>query len=102
MRKIFRIDVRTISPYYIWHYYTLWKISLERFSTSCLGVRILDGPMTDSLEAMAFNMKDQVNAIYSCSWGPDDNGKTVDGPHQLAQVCSDVYKFHWTNKVFKT
>ena len=23
-----------------------------------------------------------------CSWGPDDNGKTVDGPHQLAQVCS--------------
>ena len=51
-----------------------------------LGVRILDGPMTDSLEAMAFNMKDQVNDIYSCSWGPDDNGKTVDGPHQLAQV----------------
>jgi hypothetical protein len=42
--------------------------------------------MTDSLEAMAFNMKDQVNDIYSCSWGPDDNGKTVDGPHQLAQV----------------
>jgi hypothetical protein len=52
------------------------------------GVRILDGPMTDSLEAMAFNMKDQINDIYSCSWGPDDNGKTVDGPHQLAQVYS--------------
>ena len=44
--------------------------------------------MTDSLEAMAFNMKDQINDIYSCSWGPDDNGKTVDGPHQLAQVYS--------------
>ncbi|XP_028402648.1 proprotein convertase subtilisin/kexin type 7-like [Dendronephthya gigantea] len=51
------------------------------------GVRILDGPMTDSLEAMAFNMKDQINDIYSCSWGPDDNGKTVDGPHQLAQAA---------------
>ena len=62
------------------------------------GVRILDGPMTDSLEAMAFNMKDQVNDIYSCSWGPDDNGKTVDGPHQLAQVCSDVHEIHWQNK----
>ncbi|XP_046858835.1 proprotein convertase subtilisin/kexin type 7-like, partial [Xenia sp. Carnegie-2017] len=51
------------------------------------GVRILDGPMTDSLEAMAFNMKNQVNDIYSCSWGPDDNGKTVDGPHRLAQAA---------------
>ena len=55
-----------------------------------LGVRILDGPMTDSLEAMAFNMKDQINDIYSCSWGPDDNGKTVDGPHQLAQVSEGL------------
>ena len=44
--------------------------------------------MTDSLEAMAFNMKNQVNDIYSCSWGPDDNGKTVDGPHRLAQVMA--------------
>lgn len=51
------------------------------------GVRILDGPMTDSLEAMAFNTKMEVNDIYSCSWGPDDNGKTVDGPHQLAQAA---------------
>lgn len=51
------------------------------------GVRILDGPMTDSLEAMAFNSKMYVNDIYSCSWGPDDNGKTVDGPHQLAQAA---------------
>ena len=46
--------------------------------------------MTDSLEAMAFNTKSSVNDIYSCSWGPDDNGRTVDGPHHLAQVrnCS--------------
>lgn len=51
------------------------------------GVRILDGPMTDSLEAMAFNSKMHINDIYSCSWGPDDNGKTVDGPHQLAQAA---------------
>ncbi|KAK3751317.1 hypothetical protein QZH41_019534, partial [Actinostola sp. cb2023] len=51
------------------------------------GVRILDGPMTDSLEAMAFNTKLSINDIYSCSWGPDDNGKTVDGPHQLAQAA---------------
>ncbi|KAK7481736.1 hypothetical protein BaRGS_00026984 [Batillaria attramentaria] len=48
------------------------------------GIRLLDGPMTDSLEAEAFNKKLDINAIYSCSWGPDDDGKTVDGPHLLA------------------
>ncbi|XP_052059999.1 proprotein convertase subtilisin/kexin type 7-like [Mytilus californianus] len=48
------------------------------------GIRILDGPMTDSLEAKGFNERIQVNDIYSCSWGPDDDGKTVDGPHFMA------------------
>ncbi|ESO83331.1 hypothetical protein LOTGIDRAFT_81964, partial [Lottia gigantea] len=48
------------------------------------GLRVLDGPMTDSLEATAFNKKLQINHVYSCSWGPDDDGKTVDGPHILA------------------
>ena len=30
------------------------------------GIRILDGPMTDSLEAMAFNTKMEINDVYSC------------------------------------
>ncbi|XP_066929488.1 proprotein convertase subtilisin/kexin type 7-like [Clytia hemisphaerica] len=57
------------------------------FGAKVSGIRILDGPMTDSLEAMAFNTKSEINDIYSCSWGPDDNGRTVDGPHQLAQAA---------------
>ncbi|XP_052806356.1 proprotein convertase subtilisin/kexin type 7-like [Mya arenaria] len=48
------------------------------------GIRLLDGPLTDSLEAQAFTQGFQINDIYSCSWGPDDDGKTVDGPHTLA------------------
>ncbi|XP_060071987.1 proprotein convertase subtilisin/kexin type 7-like [Ylistrum balloti] len=51
------------------------------------GIRVLDGPMTDSLEASAFNKNMQINDVYSCSWGPDDDGKTVDGPHLLAQAA---------------
>ncbi|XP_033759157.1 proprotein convertase subtilisin/kexin type 7-like [Pecten maximus] len=51
------------------------------------GLRVLDGPMTDSLEASAFNKNMQINDVYSCSWGPDDDGKTVDGPHLLAQAA---------------
>lgn len=35
-------------------------------AVSCLGIRLLDGPLTDSLEAVAFNKHYQVNDIYSC------------------------------------
>ena len=51
------------------------------------GIRILDGPITDSMEATAFMGKLAVNDIYSCSWGPEDDGKTLDGPHPLAQAA---------------
>ena len=40
--------------------------------------------MTDSMEAEAFNKNMDINAIFSCSWGPDDDGATVDGPHLMA------------------
>ncbi|CAM4558936.1 unnamed protein product [Leuciscus chuanchicus] len=51
------------------------------------GIRVLDGPLTDSMEAVAFNKHYQVNHIYSCSWGPDDDGRTVDGPHPLGKAA---------------
>lgn len=35
---------------------------------SCSGIRVLDGPLTDSLEAIAFNKHYQVNDIYSCRY----------------------------------
>ncbi|KAJ0063832.1 hypothetical protein NL108_011079, partial [Boleophthalmus pectinirostris] len=57
-----------------------------RHCFSILGIRVLDGPLTDSLEAIAFNKHYQVNDIYSCSWGPDDDGHTVDGPHPLGKA----------------
>ena len=68
------------------------------FGAKVSGIRILDGPMTDSLEAMAFNTKSNVNDVYSCSWGPDDNGRTVDGPHHLAQV-NQIWK--WLTDLLK-
>ncbi|XP_063959780.1 proprotein convertase subtilisin/kexin type 7-like [Lytechinus pictus] len=57
------------------------------FNSKVSGIRLLDGPMTDSLEATAFNKFMYINDIYSCSWGPDDDGKTVDGPHTLAKAA---------------
>ncbi|XP_036113778.1 proprotein convertase subtilisin/kexin type 7 isoform X1 [Molossus molossus] len=57
------------------------------YGSRIAGIRLLDGPLTDSMEAVAFNKHYQVNDIYSCSWGPDDDGKTVDGPHQLGKAA---------------
>ncbi|KAM9358664.1 proprotein convertase subtilisin/kexin type 7 [Symphorus nematophorus] len=57
------------------------------YGSKVAGIRVLDGPLTDSLEAIAFNKHYQVNDIYSCSWGPDDDGRTVDGPHPLGKAA---------------
>eukprot|EP00835_Amoeboradix_gromovi_P004344 NODE_332_length_10744_cov_0.374072.p5 type:complete len:280 gc:universal NODE_332_length_10744_cov_0.374072:8535-9374(+) len=44
------------------------------------GIRILGGSLTTADEALAVNHGMQLNDIYSCSWGPSDDGTTIDGP----------------------
>jgi len=48
------------------------------------GVRMLDGDVTDAVEARSLSLNMQHIDIYSASWGPDDDGRTVDGPGTLA------------------
>ena len=46
---------------------------------------MLDGAVTDAVEAMsALYGQDQVD-IYCASWGPSDDGNNVEGPGKLAQ-----------------
>lgn len=45
---------------------------------------MLDGDVTDAVEARSLSLNPQHIDIYSASWGPDDDGKTVDGPGQMA------------------
>ncbi len=45
---------------------------------------MLDGEVTDAVEAHSLSHNSQHIDIYSASWGPDDDGKTVDGPGELA------------------
>lgn len=40
---------------------------------------------TDAVEAQAFTFKNQINDIYSASWGPSDDGTSVDGPGNLGK-----------------
>merc|ERR1712025_1257104 len=49
------------------------------------GVRMLDGDVTDAVEARSLSLNIQHIDIYSASWGPDDDGRTVDGPGNLAR-----------------
>ena len=44
---------------------------------------MLDGPITDSLEAEAINFNNTYIHIKSSSWGPTDDGRTMEGPSKL-------------------
>ena len=79
---------------------------------------MLDGDVTDLVEAQSIyppelvpeemrnkpgeTIADRID-IYSASWGPDDDGKTVDGPAELARkafqqgtthVCYIIYSLY--------
>lgn len=49
------------------------------------GVRMLDGTITDIVEAQSLSLQPQHIHIYSASWGPEDDGRTVDGPGVLTR-----------------
>ncbi|KAL2139175.1 hypothetical protein VTI28DRAFT_5673 [Corynascus sepedonium] len=44
------------------------------------GLRILSKLISDADEALAMNYDYQHNQIYSCSWGPPDDGESMDAP----------------------
>ena len=44
------------------------------------GIRILSKLISDADEAVAMNYAFQHNQIYSCSWGPPDDGRSMDAP----------------------
>lgn len=55
------------------------------YDSKVAGIRILSKPISDEDEATAINYHYQENEIYSCSWGPPDDGKTMEGPSVLIQ-----------------
>ena len=53
------------------------------YGSKVAGVRILSAAISDADEAAALNYNYDENHIYSCSWGPPDDGKTMEGPQRL-------------------
>ena len=48
---------------------------------------MLDGRVTDRVEAESLSLNPQYIDIYSASWGPSDDGTTVEGPGTLASAA---------------
>ncbi|EHB13508.1 Proprotein convertase subtilisin/kexin type 4 [Heterocephalus glaber] len=70
------------------------------FNARIGGVRMLDGTIADILEAQSLSLQPQHIHVYSASWGPEDNGRRVDGPgilsheaflHGVTQVTTDLH-----------
>lgn len=55
------------------------------YDSKVAGVRILSKPIDDADEAAAINYGFQKNHIYSCSWGPRDDGQTMEAPGLLVK-----------------
>ncbi|KAJ9636105.1 pheromone processing endoprotease [Knufia peltigerae] len=55
------------------------------YDSKVAGLRILSKPISDEDEATAINYHYQENDIYSCSWGPPDDGATMEAPGILIQ-----------------
>lgn len=55
------------------------------YDSKVAGIRILSKPINDADEAAAVNYAYQHNDIYSCSWGPLDNGETMEAPGILVK-----------------
>ncbi|EIW66475.1 kexin [Tremella mesenterica] len=53
------------------------------YTSKIAGVRILSAPISDADEAAALNYAYQLNEIYSCSWGPPDDGKSMEAPEGI-------------------
>ncbi|EGW32318.1 uncharacterized protein SPAPADRAFT_139715 [Spathaspora passalidarum NRRL Y-27907] len=55
------------------------------FKSQVSGIRILSGRLTNADEASAMVYGLDTNDIYSCSWGPIDDGKTLSEPHPVVK-----------------
>ena len=53
------------------------------YDSKVAGLRILSKVISDADEATAMNYDFDHNQIYSCSWGPPDDGKSMEAPSVL-------------------
>lgn len=57
------------------------------FGANIVSIKLTAGLQTDSTESSAFSHQNGVIQIKNNSWGPSDDGKTLEGPGPLAQAA---------------
>ena len=62
-----------------------WDDAIGRNSSRRNRIRILSGPISDVDEATALNYGYQNISIYSCSWGPADDGRSMEAPNHIVK-----------------
>ncbi|TFK54604.1 kex protein [Heliocybe sulcata] len=55
------------------------------YDSKVAGIRILSGPISDVDEAASLNYGYHNTSIYSCSWGPADDGRSMEAPGYLIE-----------------
>ncbi len=60
------------------------------YNATLSGLRMLGGLTTDAIEAQALGFMPQDIDIYNSSWGPYDNGVTLEGPGPLALAAIEA------------
>lgn len=54
------------------------------FEAAVGGIKLLDGMVNDRVEGEALGYKPELVDIYTASWGPADDGKSLEAPGRLA------------------
>ena len=54
------------------------------------GIRLISETVTDATEAAGLSYGLDANGVYSCSWGPTDDGQRLEGPGPLAREAMRV------------
>ncbi|XP_058803749.1 neuroendocrine convertase 1-like isoform X2 [Phymastichus coffea] len=54
------------------------------FGASVGGIKMLDGVVNDRVEAEALSYRRDIVDVYTASWGPPDDGRSLDAPGRLA------------------
>ncbi|KAL9969268.1 hypothetical protein ACROYT_G021464 [Oculina patagonica] len=60
------------------------------FNASIGGIRMLDGKATDTVEGSSLSYRSDYIDIYSCCWGPKDDGKRFGKPGYLATKALQI------------
>lgn len=67
------------------------------YNAEIAGLRMLGGGITDAIEASSLSFKPDDIHVYNNSWGPFDNGSTLEGPGTLTAAALQNGAFHGRN-----